>query len=198
MHARVQPVVDEVRRHRARFDDFCRTLKEEQLNRPVPESTWIVRDYISHLATIDKTVVVWFESLADGGAAPAAAQTRDAADAGGAAFDIDAWNDGQVTKLRDTPVPELLNLARDHRTHLLAAMDRFTDATLDADIAFPGDANRPPESINFGGYLTAWAKHDPAHARDMLRALPERARDPALRIWLESATIGAWPPAGRL
>lgn len=197
MHRRIQPVVDEVRRHRARFDDFCRGLSDEQLARPVPESTWIVKDYISHLATIDKTVAVWFESLADG-AAPASAETRDAADAGGAAFDIDAWNDHQVAKLRDTPVADLLALAREHRARLLAAMDRFTDATIDADILFPGDANRRPETINFGGYLIAWATHDPAHARDMLRALPERARDPALRIWLDSATIEAWPPTGRL
>lgn len=197
MHPRVQPIVDEVRRHRARFDDFCRGLSDEQLARPVPDSTWIVKDYISHLATIDKTVVVWFESLADGSAAAPTAEARDAAGDGGG-FDIDAWNDRQVAKLRDTPVPDLLTLARDHRVRLLAAMDRFTDATIDSDIPFPGDATRRPQPINFGGYLIAWAKHDPAHARDMLRALPERAQDPGLGTWLDTVTIGAWPPTERL
>ena len=43
--------------HRAKFEVFCRSLSDEQLNRQVPSSTWIVKDFISHLATIDGTVI---------------------------------------------------------------------------------------------------------------------------------------------
>ena len=39
--------------------------------------------------------------------------------------------------------------------------------------------------ITFLRYLQLWAGHDPAHSADMLRALPERRGDLALKEWFE-------------
>jgi hypothetical protein len=39
--------------------------------------------------------------------------------------------------------------------------------------------------VNFYQYLRAWVRHDPAHAIDMLRALPERREEAQVREWLD-------------
>lgn len=194
MNSRLAPLIERVKDHRRQFERFARSLSEEELARPVPQSDWIVKDYISHLATIDLTVREWFRTLATGEAPPPGTEKPSERPA----FDIDAWNNRQVAKRRDAPVEAILEEAAANRAELLLIMDQFSDATLDADIPFPGDANRKASSINFGGYLVAWATHDPAHALDMLRALPGRRDEPALKEWLDGVTFESWPPASRL
>lgn len=180
--------------HRVRFESFARSLSDDELALPVPQSEWIVKDYISHLATIDLTVKEWFRTLATGEAPPPSREKPTERPA----FDIDAWNNRQVAKRREATVEQILEEAATNRAELLAIMDLFSDATLDADIPFPGDANRAPSSMNFGGYLIAWATHDPAHTLDMLRALPGRRDEQELRDWLDGVTFESWPPASRL
>ena len=194
MNSRLQTLVADVRAHRERFEAFSRSLDDAELARPVPQSEWIVKDYISHLATIDLTVREWFRTLATGEAPPPSSEKPTERPA----FDIDAWNNRQVAKRRDAPVEAILEEAASNRAELLDIMELFSDATLDSDIPFPGDANRDASAINFGGYLIAWATHDPAHTRDMLRALPERQDDPVLREWLDGVSFGSWPPTARL
>ena len=177
----MQDFLDQTSRHRAAFEQFCLSLTEEELARPVPRSAWDVKAYIAHLGTIDTTVRTWFERLlGDGGAA----QAPTADGASGRAFDIDRWNEAQVAARADWSLEQILEEMRSNRAALDAVVARFTPEVLDGEMHFPGDRDRPPAQVHVGGYLQALALHDPAHALDMLRALPEKADDPELADWL--------------
>ena len=63
MVPRTQATIDTITSERARFEQFCRSLNAAELARPVPGSTWQVKDFISHLATIDGPIARWFGSL---------------------------------------------------------------------------------------------------------------------------------------
>ena len=60
----VQKVIDAIVENRVKFEAFCYSLSDEQLNRPVPESTWVVRDFAAHLDTLDPQMIRLFESTA--------------------------------------------------------------------------------------------------------------------------------------
>ena len=49
---------------------------------------------------------------------------------------------------------------------------------------FPGDDKRSPAKIPLRVFLMGWSRHDPIHAADMLKALPERADDPETAAWV--------------
>lgn len=185
MNQRVRDVIDEIVAHRERFESWCRSLSEEELARPVPGTEWAVKDFISHLATIDQTVSRWFQAIADGGDIRTATGTP-----AGEAFDIDRWNDDQVARLRDASLDEIFAQAATTRAEVVEALSRFDDATLDATIHFGGDSKRPATEIRLIRYLTGWAKHDPIHVNDMLRALPERCGDEVVRAWLDDPEVG--------
>ncbi len=53
MNGTVAQVVPVIRENRRKFEDFCYSLSDAQLARPVPSSTWIVKDFAAHLATLD-------------------------------------------------------------------------------------------------------------------------------------------------
>ena len=172
------PVVAEADQNRTTFAAFCRSLTGDELARPVPEAAWAVKDYIAHLATIDTWVGDWFAHLADG------RPFRPAGD-NGAPFSIDAWNEREVVARRALSVDELLDEAAAGRGALWTTVERFTPPVLEQMMDFHG--NR----ISFLRYLQLWAGHDPAHARDMSRALPERAGDEALMSWFAAYAASA-------
>jgi hypothetical protein len=173
-------MVAETNRNRAQFESFCRGLSAAELQRPVPSSTWLARDFIAHLATIDTWVNEWFEHIADG------KEWRPRGDDGGP-FNIDTWNEARVQARREATVEELLVEAASNRETLWATVDRFTDEILAQKFDFRG------HSITFQRYLELWAGHDPAHSADMLRALPEQAADPVIAAW--TAPFRAAAPA---
>ncbi|MFN0146608.1 MAG: DinB family protein [Dehalococcoidia bacterium] len=170
MDPRLTPVLTSTNDNRAQFEVFCRSLSADELATPIPAAPWRVRDYISHLASIDIWVGDWFTHLASGEA------WRPRADNGGP-FDIDTWNEARIVERADASVAELLEEAARHRAALLATWERFTADALDATFDFRGN------TIPLLRYLQLWAGHDPAHAADMLRALPARAAEPALAAW---------------
>lgn len=180
MVPRVQQVVDVIDAERERFERFCRSLSAEELVRPVPESTWIVQDFIAHLATIDGPVGTWFVSLVGGG---------DGQPGGRGAWNVDRYNDEAVAKRRELTVEQVLAEAAEQRAALVAVMARFTDAQLDGSIHFGGDSKRPPSEIPLNRYLQGWARHDVIHVTDMLKALPERRTDPVVAEWLAEPDI---------
>ncbi|MEX2238938.1 MAG: DinB family protein [Dehalococcoidia bacterium] len=172
----VRKVVDELAGYREHFERLCRSLSHEELERMVPpDEEWTVKDYISHLATIDVSVNRWFRALAAG--------TPVRPSSGGERFDVDAWNQKQVEARREFDVEAILAEGAKIRAEIIETMDTFTAETLAGDIYFPGDAKRPPMDLKFHAYLRGWAKHDPMHAADMLRALPERKEEEA-NAWL--------------
>ena len=74
---RVQKSIDTIKEERRRFEAFCRSLSDDELARPVPDSTWTVRDSLSHPATPDTESLRWRVGVAPGGpASPLCACSR--------------------------------------------------------------------------------------------------------------------------
>jgi hypothetical protein len=183
MIPQVQTVADTIASERARFERFCRSLNEEALARPVPQSTWIVKDFISHLATIDAPITRWFERVAGGDVGRAGPD--------GGAWDVDRFNDAEVAKRRERSVEVLLAEAARERAALLVVMDGLSQEQVSGTIHFGGDSKRPPRDLVFGQYLQGWARHDVIHVADMLKALPERRSDPDVVAWLAEPEVAA-------
>jgi hypothetical protein len=183
----VAAVVEELDAHRARFEAFCRSLTGEQLARPVPLSTWTVKDFISHLATIDGPVGEMFRAIHEG--ADPGLRNPD-----GNRFDVDHWNDSQVARRRDRTVEELLAEAATARAALRERLAALTAEDVRRVIPFGGDSKRAPAKIELLQYLRGWCKHDPMHAVDMMRALPE-LRSPELDAWFDDPVIRGYQAA---
>ena len=180
-----QSVIDAIIENRRRFEAFCCSLSEEQLNRPVPQSTWIVRDFASHLGTLDIALLRWFSAA--GGDATAAATADD-----GTPLDVDSFNDAQVASRRDWPLERVFAEAAENRTKLIELLGALTQEQVDATMRFGGDAKRGPANIPLKAFLSGWAQHDPIHVADMLKALPERAEDADVKAWLDSPFVAGY------
>ncbi|MGE0541637.1 MAG: DinB family protein [Dehalococcoidia bacterium] len=173
----VQTVVSQIEGERGRFERFCTSLTDEELRREVPESTWQVKDFISHLATIDGPVAGWFVAIQSGNAGGPAGRT-------GEAWNVDRYNDGAVAKRRDRSVEEILAEARAERAAMIEVLGRFSEEQVSGTIRFGGDSKRPPSDLQLLRYLQGWARHDIIHIADMLKALPERRNDAVITEWL--------------
>jgi len=184
--AAVQRVIEAIVENRRRFEAFCRSLSDEQLDRPVPQSTWIVRDFIAHLDTLDPQMARLFEATAAG-------ETIEQRD--GHAFDVDAFNDAAVAERRAWPLDRVFEEAAANRAELIAALARLSDDDIAKVMHFSGDAKRKAGQIPLNLFLAGWAQHDPIHVADMLRALPERADDAELRSWLDNPFIAGYQRA---
>ena len=126
MHADVAAIITGLDVDRARFESFSRSLSLEELARPVPNSSWVVKDFISHLATIDRTVEQMFRAVHNGTQGAPRSETRAGGD-----WNIDSWNDGQVAERRERTVDEILAEAALTRASIEEAMGQFTQADLD-------------------------------------------------------------------
>ena len=148
----------------------------------MPNSTWQVKDFISHLATLDSQSVRWFEALAKGAKNP-----TELAD--GTRFDINEWNDEIVAKRRERTVDQIFTEAKENRERFLSALGQLTDEQLDRVVHFDGDGKRDPADVPFKLFLRGLTRHDPIHIADMLKALPERADEPGMREWLDDPAV---------
>lgn len=182
MSETVNQVVPAIRENRQRFEEFCLSLSEEEQMRPVPDSTWVVKDFASHLDTLDVTLVRYLEAVATGGKIDMT-QTPD-----GSAFDLDGWNDEQVAERRAWLMSRILDEARGNRDRLIEALEALTQEDVDRPMHF-SDPKRGAADFPLKLFLTGWTQHDPIHAADMLKALPERASDPALQAWLANPFV---------
>jgi hypothetical protein len=179
-------VIRQIIEHRAKFEAFCYSLTDEQLNRPVPESTWIVRDFAAHLATLDPAMAQLFQATARG-------ETLRSPD--GAPFDVDAHNEPLVQARRGWTMRRVFEEGAASRAELIEAMRSITDEQTKGMMYFSGDAKRSAGQIPFGLFLAGWAWHDPIHVADMLRALPERQQDPEIVAWLDSPFVNGYQKA---
>lgn len=183
MHPDVEAVMAELDAHRMQFIVLSRSLSGEQLNRPVRQSAWLVRDYIAHLATIDGPVGEMFHAVHGGGDAGIRG-------ADGERWDVDSWNEDRIQERRALSIDELLMAAAIERTKLRGYMAALTENDLATTIKFQGDARRPPSEVELRAYLRGWCKHDVMHAVDMMRAVPERM-SPRLEHWFNDPVV-AW------
>ena len=178
----IERLTQQFRTNRTRFEAFCRSLSDEELERPVPDSTYRVKDFATHLATIDPEIVRWFEAVREG-------QTDQPAAADGSTWDVDKFNDAVVAERRDWSLDQIFDEAEDNRKALLESLQTLDDEKIEQVVRFNGDNKRPPTDIPFKLFLFGNARHDLIHIADMLRALPERASDPEMQAWLDDPTV---------
>jgi uncharacterized damage-inducible protein DinB len=187
----VTRVIDNATRHRERFEAFCRSLSKEQLSRPAPGSTWRVKDFIAHLATFDVQLIRWLEG-AMAGDHEAAARNPD-----GSRLDIDAWNEAQAAGRRGWTLDRIFEEARANRARLWDCMQRLSEEQVGETWYFAGDSKRGPAHVPLKLFLLGWARHDPIHVADMIKALPERALDEEIRAWLDDPAVKWYQDAMR-
>ena len=180
---RMQKTIDTITTERRRFEEFGRSLSEEELARPVPDSTWLVRDFIPHLGTLDTELIRWFEGVVNG------IPDATVRDAEGRPFDLDGWNDSIVAERREWTLDKIFGEAAANREKLIATLEKLTDEHTDSVARFGGDNKRPPADVPLKLFLAGWAHHDAIHVADMLKALPERAADPEIQAWLNHPAV---------
>jgi hypothetical protein len=179
-------VIEQIVENRKTFEAFCFSLTDEQLDRPVPQSTWIVRDFAAHLATLDPAMTQLFQATARG---------EQLQSPEGGAFDVDAHNEPLVQARRAWALTNVFEEGTRMRAELIAAMREISDEQTESLMYFSGDAKRSAGQIPFALFLSGWAYHDPIHAADMMRALPELQSDEALRTWLENPYVHGYQKA---
>ncbi len=185
----VRQVVQSIREHRERFERFCRSLSEEELSRPVPGSTWLAKDFVSHLGTLDPWLARSFQAAAEG--RPEEVERNP----DGSPFDIDALNEALVAERRDWPLERVLAEAAGNRAELIRTLEGLTDEDLGRVLHFTGDAKRSPADLPLRAFLLGWSLHDPIHAADMLKALPKRSGDAEMAAWVEHPVVKGYQAA---
>jgi hypothetical protein len=179
----IERLTQQFRTNRTRFQAFCMSLSDEELERPVPDSTYRVKDFATHLATLDPQLVRWFEAVRDG-------QTNQPSESpDGSPFDVDKFNDRVVAERRDWSLDQIFDEAETNRKAMLEALQELDDEKIDQVVHFNGDNKRGPADIPFKLFLAGFARHDPIHVADMLKALPERKADPELQAWLDDPAV---------
>ena len=179
----IERLAGRFREHRRRFEEFCRSLSEEELSRAVPDSAWIVKDFASHLGTLDAELIRWFDAVKAG------RPEEPARNADGSPFDIDRWNGQRVAERHDWPLEQILEEAAGNRERFLRALLALTDEDIEKTMHFAGDNKRDPADIAFKLFLSGLSRHDPIHVAGMIKALPERAAEPAVREWLDDPVV---------
>jgi hypothetical protein len=185
MNETVAHVITAIEENRRKFEEFCCSLSEEQLARPVPDSTWIVKDFATHLATLDALFDEFVGVVERGG------QMDMGRDAAGAPFNLDAWNDAQVAERRGWPIARIFEEAAVNRAALIASLGRLDEEQIGRPMHFT-DPKRGAADFPLKAFLVGWAQHDPIHAADMLKALPERAGDAGVKAWLENPFVSGY------
>jgi hypothetical protein len=184
----VEQIVPVIRENRRKFQEFCFSLSEAELTRPVPDSTWIAKDFASHLSTLDALFVGYVGRLERG------ERISMTEDADGNPFDLDAWNDGQVAERRSWSIQQIFDEAATNRDALIAAFGGLDEEQIGRLMHF-SDPKRGAADFPLKAFLVGWAQHDPIHVADMLKALPERAGDAELQAWLANPFVSGYQTA---
>jgi DinB superfamily len=186
--ARKETILDEMGRHRERFELFCRSLTLDELATPVPYTPWTVHGYIAHLATIDSLISPFFARFVEITDIPLADPPPPVP------FDIDEWNEAIVPLRASSSLDDLLHEAARHRANYVRVLEALPDTQLDVMVPFGGDRkviDLPATQVRLEDLLWAIALHDPNHTQDILRALP--AREPDVRAWLATVDFTRVP-----
>jgi len=190
MVSRTAEVIDEMARHRGRFEAFCRSLSAEELSARVPDSPWTVHGYIAHLCTIDTLLCHFFGPFVGITDVPPLGVPVPRP------FDIDEWNEAIVGERSERPLDELFAEAAASRATYVRILQAIPDAQLDGMIPFGGDRkviDLPATTVRLMDMLTSIALHDPNHTQDILRALPHRESD--VQGWIASVDFDRVPAA---
>jgi DinB superfamily len=187
---RKTPILEEMARHRERFERFCRSLTAADLSTAVPNTPWTVHGYIAHLATVESLISPFFARFVGITDIPLPDPPPPVP------FDIDEWNEAIVPLRAGVSVDDLLAEAALHRANYIRILEALPDTQLDAMVPFGGNRkviDLPATQVRLEDLLWAIALHDPNHTQDILRALPPR--EPEVRDWLASVAFTRVPEA---
>ncbi len=177
-------VIATIEKERTRFEEWCRTLSNEELERMVPpDDKWSVKDFAAHLGTLDTELIRWFEGVIAG------EPNQPVRNLDGTQFDIDDWNDGVVGPRHGWTLDQIFEEASANRVKLTETIRKLTEEHVNTITRFAGDNKRPPAEIPLKLFLLGWAHHDAIHVADMLKALPEQVDDPELKEWLNHPAV---------
>lgn len=181
--ATAEKVIATIKDERVRFEEFCRSLSAEELERPVPpDNKWSVKDFAAHLGTLDTELIRWFDGVAAG------VPDETVRNADGSPFDVDDWNGRIVAERHGWTLDQVFEEAAANREKLIASLEKLTEDDVNSTVHFSGDNKRPPADVPLKLFLLGWVHHDAIHVADMLKALPERDT-PELREWLDHPAV---------
>ena len=149
----------------------------------MPGNDWTVNDFIIHLAQFDEEVAQWMEALKTGRTERPGRNGRQHVRRGR----VQQRPDRGAARLAAGPHPGREGDV--NRAKLTAVMEELEDAHIEQVVHFPGDNKRPAADVQFKLFLMGLARHDPIHVADMLKALPERAADPAIVAWMNDGAV---------
>jgi uncharacterized damage-inducible protein DinB len=177
-------------RHRNQFEPFVRSLSEEELATPVPDTPWTVKDYVAHLCTIDGLIAVGFQAFAGQSSAPVMDIPIETP------FDIDDWNQAAVEARAHATVSDLLEEAARHRADMARVFSAVGEEQLETQVPYGTRraSGLPDTPVALREILWAISLHDPTHTADILRALPHRAEEPHVKEWLASVAVDTVHP----
>lgn len=179
----VGKAAETMNRNREKFEAFCRSLSEEELERAVPNSDWTVKDFIIHLAQFDEETAQWMEALKKG------KTERPGRNADGSTFDVDAYNNARIAERHEWSLERILAEGETARARLKEVMETLEESHIEQTVHFPGDNKRPAADVQFKLFLMGLVRHDPIHVADMLKALAERASDPEIAAWMDDGAV---------
>lgn len=156
MSATRQEAIAAVRAASERALALAGTLSDEDWRRPVYENGWNVRQVFAHLASMGNSAS-FFLAMAGGSGPPG----------GFGAFDIDAFNAGQVASREALTVAQLLDEVRSGHEAGAAAVAAAPDDLLQREMSSPAGGTYPVVDVIVG----ASTGHEDMHLADVRQAL---------------------------
>jgi hypothetical protein len=179
----VTTAIETMTRNREQFEAFCRSLSDAELATVVPNGHWTVKDFIIHLLTFENLTAGWVDGFLKGD------YSTPGVGADGQRFDIDKWNEERVSEWRERSLDDLLAEAAIERKRFIAVLEQLSEEQVQQVMEFAGDNKRDPGKVPFGLFLQGLARHDPVHVADMVKALPDKAADPAIQAWIDDRMV---------
>jgi hypothetical protein len=167
--ARAQEIIAKAAEERERFLSWTASVPDDAWGRTSPDGTWMARDYVAHLASIDPLITRVFRAIR---------RNTDPADSASDARRIDDWNEERILERRKQSLDQCLDEMARNRLELNAALADLTDEHLESVIHFAGDSKRAPRDIPLHLFLRGWVFHDRWHMEDARRAIDGEPEQP--------------------
>jgi uncharacterized damage-inducible protein DinB len=156
----IERLVERLRSEGQKTEEFFRSLTGSQLDRQLyaDGSRWTVRQLLAHFVTAETGFLKLIENILAGGSG--AAQD----------FDIDAYNEKYVSRLKDAALDDLLAQFARQRLTSIHLVEKMQPEDLEKTGRHPFLGVAPVEDI-----LKLLYRHNQIHQRDVRKLLAEEA-----------------------